>query len=142
MLGAVLMAVMMAVTFSACGNDDDEDDDFIGGGSSSRDSALVGTWKWVEEDDGWKETEVYKFKSDGTFEESYTGVYEGETEKSWVKGKWETVEGVLFMTVKSFGGDLDDEVHEGMRVGVPYSVNGKKLSFYYDDDDIVIYTKQ
>lgn len=88
MIGALLVAIMVAGTFTACTEDGDED--------LTHDPNLVGTWEYTEADtDGTELRDKYEFKKDGTFVNEY-GYYVGNNvlEDYYIKdqGIWETYE--------------------------------------------------
>jgi len=102
LISFVLVLVLSATLFAACGNAANDEN----GKSHASQNSIVGTWKGAEAD-----TEVtYAFKADGTFTADYaSGTY--------------TVSGDRITLTASVGGQ---EIK--LFDNVPYSVNGNTLT--------------
>ena len=55
----ILMVAIVSVSFVSCGDDDDDD--------KKETSSIVGTWVYFERDGEYSYSDMYTFKSDGTF---------------------------------------------------------------------------
>lgn len=123
MFGMALVAVLMAVSFSACSDDDDPAD------PETHDQELVGTWVWSDEGNGWKESSEFTFHASGKFSdvEIYWDEEDGE-DKVTNSGTWETENGQLTITITK----SHDKELEGESVTGPYSIKGDVLYFQGD----------
>lgn len=124
MIGALLVAVMVAGTFTACSEDDGDE-------NLTHDSQLVGTWQYTEpDDDGSELRDKYEFKKDGSFVNEY-GYYVGNEvlEDYYVKdqGLWETFEtnGATYLMVQI--SNSTDEENIGGTATYEYSFQGKNI---------------
>lgn len=115
-VGMAVMALLMAVSFTACSDDDEK-----GGG----DSALVGTWE-AEDDYG---TYTLVFKSDGTYK--YTGIDEYDGEEWSHKGTWEAKNGAVVFHVTWNSEDGKCSYYYGF----DYEIDGRYLYCFGDDED-------
>lgn len=146
MVGMFMMAVMMSLTFVACGDDDDDKD--VPVDPSNHDTELIG--KWVYDASGTDEDGVdYKdygsldFDADGTFEQydSWEETYAGETYKGSVKawGSWTAEDGVATVVYAGYEGDIDPEDAPELNTAytATYDVQGSVLNWNGD-----LYTKK
>lgn len=122
MFGMALMAILLAVSFTACGDDDDDEP----ADPATHDQELIGSWTYHYEDSDWWETTDITFHANGEFEvnETYWDEEDGK-ESYWAVGEWETDNGYLTLLVtKCSDRDEIGETNEGS-----YYIVGNQLRF-------------
>lgn len=130
----LLVAIMLGLCISSCGNDDDSDiDDIYPTGDIN--SAVVGTWKghWGYSDD-YLWDEKITFKKNGTFERinDYNDIRHPEDSFYHVEsGRWSASEDVItFVTLKYSGFKESDDMYPGKVKQEGYTVKGDILTLY------------
>lgn len=117
-LSALLLVLLtMAIFTTSCQKDDDD-----------AKSDLIGTWTATFEDYGYRITETFEFKSDGTGKE--TSIYNGETE-TW-DFKWKANE----KEITFIDGNKSESIEYTM------SKDGKALTLFDEDKGSMTYYKQ
>lgn len=140
MFGLALTAVVIALSFSACGDDDDDKPK----DPATHDETIVGTWLYTYTDpyDGEVDEDQLVFKADGTysftFKETHpatstTGAY---VDTEWEKGTWSTnsAKNRVYLSVT----DSDDRSDIGEKYSESYSITPSG-DLLFDGD---IYTRK
>lgn len=123
----ILMVAVVSVGFVSCGDDDDDD--------KKETSSIVGTWVYFEQDDDY--SEMYTFKSDGTFKlvwqesVSWDESYSGEESGLW---KYDAKNHKLTLTT-IIGEEPGPEIYTVI-------LQGNQMTLIEGDGDSYTYTKQ
>lgn len=131
----MLVAVMVSLAMTACGDDDDKGsvgpiDPDHPAVTGDHDLALVGTWQNKDSGSDWSMEDLITFYKNGTWSstEKYWDEEDG-TDNFWAKGYWSTDNGYIYLYCASASdkGEVGDESYGR------YSVNGNTL--YLDGEE-------
>ncbi len=123
-IGMAMMAVFLSLSLAACGSDDEPSD------PETHDKNLVGTWVSSYETEDYVESTTVEFKANGSFRLDFYYKDDEETEKGWVKGNWETEEGLIHVSIT---GSSDNMGYDEVEFTSSYYIKGKKL--YLDGEE-------
>lgn len=125
--GAVLMCMLLAISFTSCGDDDDEPGDGL-----ERDSNLIGSWGAnFNYPDGDTEVVVISFGADGTYSFTFTLTEpDGTTDVEWEKGVWYTTNNNTKLGCSVTASDDPEDV--GDTYIESYSISGNILTLDND----------
>lgn len=126
MVGMLLVAILMSVSMTACGDDDDDEP----ADPANHDPALIGTWeyKYVDNVYDYSELERITFKANGNWEiyQEYIDYEDDEKEVGKLVGTWTTRNNYVTMICTGVKGDVDkDEI--GDKSTAHYNVQGNTL---------------